>query len=129
MGCSGAVQIDVEGKAEAERAAKNLDGTAGQKVHVETSGMAFNRATGMARTDQPVKFVFQNGSGEAVGVEYHSEEGAMRLLKDVRLSLLAPPTNGTAGRKTPSAGSQEPVPLTGNTLHFQTHPPTMQLPA
>jgi lipopolysaccharide export system protein LptA len=125
--CSGAVQIDLESKAEAERAAKNLDGTAGQKVHVETSGMTFNRATGMAQTDQPVKFVFQNGSGEAVGVEYHSEEGAMRLLKDVRLSLLAPPTNGTGGRKTASAGSQEPVRVTGKSLDFERDSRTMHL--
>ncbi len=125
--CSGAVQIDIESAVDAARAAKNLGGTTGRKVHVETSGMTFNRATGMARTDQPVKFVFQNGSGEAIGVEYHSEEGAMRLLKDVRLSLLSPPGNGTTGRKTVSAGSQEPVRVTGKSLDFQRDSRTMLL--
>jgi lipopolysaccharide export system protein LptA len=125
--CSGAVQIDLESKAEAERAARGLNGTAGQKVHVETSGMTFNRATGMARTDQPVKFVFQNGSGEAVGVEYRSEEGAMRLLKDVRLSLLAPPGNGPSDSKTASSGSQEPVRVTGKSLDFERDSRTMHL--
>ncbi len=125
--CSGAVQIDIESAADAERAAKNLDGTAGRKVHVETSGMTFNRATGLAKTDQPVKFVFQNGSGEAIGVEYHSEEGTMRLLKDVRLSLLGPPGKGTAGKKTVSAGSQEPVRVTGKSLDFERDSRTMHL--
>ena len=116
--CSGAVQIDIESAAEAERAAKNPEGTAAQKVHVETSGMTFNRATGTARTEQPVKFVFPNGSGEAVGVEYHSEEGAMRLLRDVRLFLMAPPGNAIAGRKTASGDSKEPVRVTGKSLDF-----------
>jgi len=55
-----------------------------QKVHVETRGVVFNRASGMARTEQPVKFVFPNGNGEAVGVEYHSEEGMVRLLRNVQ---------------------------------------------
>src|SRR4029077_9054380 len=107
--CSGPVQIDLQSKAEAERATNNPKDPADQKVHVETSGMTFNRATGIAQTGQPVKFVFPSGSGEAVGVEYHSEEGAMRLLKDVRLSLLPPPGNTLAAQKTPSPSSKEPV--------------------
>src|SRR6266478_7340614 len=93
--CSGEVQFDLESRAEAERAAGNPDGKAVEKVHVETRGVVFNRANGLARTDQPVKFDFPNGNGEAVGVEYHSEEGMVRLLRDVQFSL-APPKNNIA---------------------------------
>ncbi len=71
--CSGEVQLDLESRTEAERAARNPGKKAEQKVRVETRGVIFNRANGMARTDQPVKFIFPNGEGEAVGVEYHSE--------------------------------------------------------
>ena len=48
-------------------------------MHVETRGVNFDRATGTAQTDQPVTFVFPSGSGDAVGVEYNSEEGTLRL--------------------------------------------------
>jgi lipopolysaccharide export system protein LptA len=126
MACSGEVQIELESRAEAERAAKNPELTTQQKVHVETRGVIFNRASGMARTDQPVKFVFPNGNGEALGVEYHSEEGTVRLLKDVRFSLL-PAGNDTAGKETASAGAKEPIRVTGKSLDFERDSRAMQL--
>src|SRR5271168_1417439 len=78
--CSGDVQIDMQSAADAERVAKNLSGPAPQIVHVETRGVNFDRASGLARTDQPVKFMFPSGSGNAVGVEYKSEAGQVKLL-------------------------------------------------
>ena len=124
--CSGEVQIDLQSAADAERAAKNLEGAAGEKVHVETRGVTFNRASGTAQTDQPVKFVFPSGNGEAVGVEYHSEEGQMRLLREVRL-ILEPPRSGTAGKKAAKVEAQEPVQVTGNSLDFRRNSRTMRL--
>jgi len=126
MACSGEVQMDLQSREEAERGAKNSEITARQKVHVETRGVVFNRASGVARTEQPVKFVFPNGNGEAVGVEYHSEEGMVRLLRDVRFSLM-PPKNDAAGRKTASAGRKEPIHVTGKSLDFERDSRTMQL--
>jgi len=126
MACSGKVQIDLESKAEAERAAKNPDASARQKVHVETRGLVFNRSSGLARTDQPVKFAFPNGNGEAVGVEYQSEEGAMRLLRDVRFSLM-PTRNDVAGEKNASDGAKEPIHVKGKSLDFARESRTMQL--
>jgi lipopolysaccharide export system protein LptA len=126
MACSGEVQIDLESKGEAERAAKNPQAGAQQKVHVETRGVVFNRASGLARTDQPVKFVFPNGNGEAVGVEYQSEEGTMRLLSDVRFSLV-PPGNDLAGKKNSRDGTKEPIHVTGKSLDFVRQSRTMQL--
>src|SRR5258707_4884963 len=126
MACSGEVQIDLESRADAERAAKNPGRKAEQKVHVETCGVILNRATGEERTDQPVKFVFPNGAGEAVGVEYHSEEGTVRLLRDVQFSL-KPPENDIAGKKTASVNTKEPIHVTGKSLDFWRESRTMQL--
>jgi len=126
IACSGEVQLDLASRAEAERAAKNPDWAVQQKVHVETRGVVFNRGSGLARTDQPVKFVFPNGTGKALGVEYHSEEGTVRLLRDVQFSLV-PPRNDVAGKKTASADTREPIHLTGKSLDFERESRTMQL--
>jgi len=75
MACSGEVQFDLESRAEAERATRNPEITTQQKVHVETRGVVFNRASGMARTEHPVKFVFPNGSGQAVGSSITPKKG------------------------------------------------------
>src|SRR4029077_5832991 len=111
MACSGEVQIDLESRADAERAAKSPGIKPEQKVHVETRGVVFNRATGLARTEQPVKFVFPNGTGKAVGIKYYSEEETVRLLRDVQLSL-KPPENHIAGKKTANVNMKEPIRVT-----------------
>jgi lipopolysaccharide export system protein LptA len=115
--CSGEVQIDLQSAADAERAAKNPSGPAAQKVHAETRGIIFNRFTGLAETDQPVKFNFPSGSGDAVGVEYHSQEGALRLLRDVRL-LIVPQANGASAKKPQALAASDPVHVTGRSLEF-----------
>jgi LPS export ABC transporter protein LptC len=126
IACSGEVQLDLESKAEAERVAKNPATGTQEKVHVETRGVIFNRASGLARTDQPVKFVFPNGTGEAVGVEYQSEEGKVRLLRDVRFFLVATGKD-TAEKKTASVIAKEPIRVTGKSLDFERESRTMQL--
>jgi LPS export ABC transporter protein LptC len=126
MACSGEVQIDLESREDAERAAKNPAIKTDQKVHVETRGVAFNRATGIARTDRPVKFVFPNGAGQAVGVEYHSEEGTVRLLRDVQFSL-KPLENDIAEKKTTSTSTKEPIRVRGKSMDFERESRTLQL--
>ncbi|HKV63137.1 MAG TPA: LptA/OstA family protein [Candidatus Acidoferrum sp.] len=126
IACSGEVQFDLESKAEAERAARNPDKSAQQKVHVETRRVVFNRASGLARTDQPVKFNFPNGTGEAVGVEYQSAGGTVRLLKDVQFSLMAP-SKATAEKVSLSTAAKEPIRVTGKSLDFERESRTMQL--
>jgi len=126
IACSGEVQLDLESKAEAERAAKNPKIATQEKVHVETRGVVFNRASGIAQTDQPAKFVFPNGQGEAVGVEYHSEEGTVRLLRDVQFSL-TPPGKNTAEKNAASTATKEPIRVTGKSLDFERESRTMQL--
>jgi lipopolysaccharide export system protein LptA len=115
--CNGDVRFDLQSAADAEQEAKQPRSTAKQKVHVETRGVKFNRATGMASTDQRVKFVFPNGSGEAVGLEYLSEAGEMRLLRNVHL-LLSPPETDVAKSGISKTAVREPVQVTGKSLDF-----------
>ena len=113
--CSGEVQIDLESAADADRASKNPTAPP-QVVHVETRGVNFDRATGTAKTDQPVTFTFPGGSGEAVGAEYNSEQGTLRLLRNVKLRL-KPPKNGSAKISTKERPGDE-VQVTGASLDF-----------
>jgi len=117
IACSGEVQIDLESAADAERAARNPAPAVGQKVHVETHEVTFNRASGTAHSNQLVKFSFPSGTGEAVGVEYDSEVGKVRLLRDVRMSLV-PPKSGAAGKKATKTSPEDPVHVTAKSLDF-----------
>ncbi|HYL63972.1 MAG TPA: LPS export ABC transporter periplasmic protein LptC [Candidatus Methylomirabilis sp.] len=114
--CSGAVQLDLQSAADAERAAKNPS-AASQIVHIETRGVTFDRATGAADTTQPVTFSFPNGSGTAVGARYSSDEGTLRLLRNVRLNLAPPPPKATANSSV-KPGTAESVEVTGASLDF-----------
>ena len=110
------VQIDLESAADADRAVKD-PAAASQIVHVETRGVNFDRATGTAKTDQPVTFVFPSGSGDAVGAEYNSEEGTLRLLQSVQLRL-KPTSRQYANKKPASSATEEEVQVTGTSLEF-----------
>jgi lipopolysaccharide export system protein LptA len=114
--CSGDVQIDLESAEDADRAAKD-PAVALQIVHVQTRGVKFDRATGTAETDQPVTFTFPNGNGAAVGAEYNSEEGTLRLLQNVELKLKLPARKASA--KAPATSQpQDEVRVTGTSLEF-----------
>jgi lipopolysaccharide export system protein LptA len=114
--CGGDVQIDLESAADADRSAKDPKAAA-QIVHVETRGVKFDQSTGAATTDQPVTFTFPSGSGDAVGAEYNSQEGTLRLLQNVRLKL-KPATKNEAEKKSPTPGKVEEVLVTGSRLDF-----------
>jgi len=115
--CSGEVQFDLQSAADADREAQHPGSSIKQKVHAETREVKFDRSTGLASTSQRIKFVFPNGSGDGVGVEYYSEAGKMRLLKDVHL-LLLPGQTAAATAVTPGASAREPVRVTGTSLDF-----------
>jgi lipopolysaccharide export system protein LptA len=114
--CSGDVQIDMQSAADAERVAKKLGDAAAQIVHVETHGVTFDRASGLAHTGQPVTFVFPSGSGRAVGVDYKSEAGMIKLLRDVHLTLQPPA--GAAAKKTGKPEITQEVQVSGANLEF-----------
>jgi LPS export ABC transporter protein LptC len=86
--CSGDVQLDLMSAADAKRVADNPSLEKTVTTRVETRGVTFDRSSGLARTDERVIFAFPNGSGDATGMQYNSDEGTVRLLRDVRLRLI-----------------------------------------
>ncbi len=114
--CSGDVQMDLESAADAERTAKDPKEPP-QIVHIETHGVNFDRDSGAAKTDKPVVFTFPNGSGDAVGAEYNSQQGTLRLLQNVRLKL-KPPAKKDPLKKPANPGTAEQVLVTGTSLDF-----------
>jgi len=125
--CSGDVEIVLMSKLEWE-AAKEQAAAAGAAMKVETSGVVFNRASGEAKTDQEVRFTFANGGGQAVGATYHSEEGTLTLLHNVRLKLDPPASpNRTAAPRRSIDTAREPVEVTGSRMEFLRDAGTMYL--
>jgi lipopolysaccharide export system protein LptA len=116
--CSGTVQMDLQSAADARRAENQGDRRA-NLIHVETSGVTFERTTGQAQTVQPVKFIFPNGEGEGVGAVYFSEEGLLRLVKDVRVTVRAAEALLAAKKKAAQATEVE---LHGSSLEIGKEP-------
>jgi lipopolysaccharide export system protein LptA len=88
--CGGDVRFDLMSASDAKLVAQNPALSEARATHVETRGVTFSRSTGTAQTDERVTFAFPNGSGDAIGLEYKSEEGTLRLLHEVRLRLTQP---------------------------------------
>jgi lipopolysaccharide export system protein LptA len=57
------------------------------QIHVKTSGLSFDRKTGIATTDQHVDFSVTQGSGTAVGATYDSQQAHLVLDRQVELHL------------------------------------------
>jgi len=117
--CSGEVQIELMSAADAQRTAGNPEAANAATTHIETRGVKFNRASGLAQTDQKVTFAFPSGGGEGVGLEYKSEEGTVHLLRDVRFTLKQ---SAPRAAKPRAAGSQMTPPqeilVKGSSLDF-----------
>jgi lipopolysaccharide export system protein LptA/lipopolysaccharide export system protein LptC len=105
--CAGEVQIDLESAADARlhpmtQSNVNVNSPANgdaRVVHIVTRNVSFNRETGIATTDQSVRFNFLQMDGQAVGFRYDSGQGEMRLLQDVELTV-----HRGAGGARPTAG-------------------------
>jgi lipopolysaccharide export system protein LptA len=111
IGCAGEVRIKLQAGGGAAASAN--------AVQVVTSGVSFDRATGLARTDKQVMFRWPAGEGHAMGVQYDSNDGTLHLDHNVEMTLTISPPGHTPGRlhETPapvSGGLQlEPVPALG----------------
>jgi lipopolysaccharide export system protein LptA len=110
--CSGLVQMDLMSAADAKLIKEHPEMGAARTVHVETRSVTFERNTGIAKTSEPIVFRLPNGTGEGRGVEYHSNEGTLRLQHDVRFELTPTPSK-TVKNKHP-----EPVQIRGARLEF-----------
>lgn len=104
--CDGDVSIDLLSAEDAARIARG-DATAAGRLRVETSGVSFDRESGKASTSQAVHFIFPGGDGQAVGVEYDTNEERLRLGHEVRLHLTAATRPGPSGDLRLSGSSLE----------------------
>ena len=99
--CQGAVEIDIQAAANpgapsgagATATAAAKGGALGKGIAeprtlvVNTSDVVFNRETGVATTTQKVTFRLPNADGQAVGVNYDSKGGKLRLERDVQMQV------------------------------------------
>ena len=76
---------DGDKKAKHPRFAAIASGPA-EQVEVKTSGVTFDRNTGIVTTAQPVNFSMRQGSGSAVGASYDSQRGYLTLAQTVELT-------------------------------------------
>ncbi len=121
--CSGDVQIDLMNAEDAQRTTGHLEAAKAATTHIETRGVKFDRVSGLAQTDQRVTFSFPSGSGEAVGLEYKSEEGTVHLLRDVRFTLQQNAASAGKARSTKARAAAEATPpqevlVRGSSLDF-----------
>ena len=126
IGCAGEVQISLQPRGAAPANAK--------AIQVVTSGISFDRNSGQVRTDKPVTFRWPAGEGRAVGVQYDSNDGTLRLERSVEMTLtVSPPglhsrglplgTQGKQAEPAPAQGTEEPpekaVHVTGDSMMFR----------
>ncbi len=119
IACSGEVQIDLMSAADAQRTANHPEAAKAVATRIATRGVRFDRASGLAQTDQKVTFTFPSGGGQAVGLEYKAEEGTVRLLRDVHFKLIqaarkAAKSKGSQARARPA----EEIQVAGSSLDF-----------
>jgi lipopolysaccharide export system protein LptA len=67
-----------------DKDAENKDELA-KRVQVQTSGVTYETKSLKAQTNQPANFVFPNGSGKSVGVEYDPSTKTMHMKSQVVL--------------------------------------------
>lgn len=67
-----------------------------KRVQVTTSGVKYETKTGKATTDQPASFVFSQGDGQGVGVDYDPNTKILHLKSQVALDWIG---NGPVDRK------------------------------
>ena len=112
--CNGEVQMELQSAADLERLRRQSSAVP-NIIRVETRGVTFEKATGRAQTVQPVKFSFPNGSGDGVGAVYSSEEGQLRLIRDVHLKMHA--SCASKGNLKSNTATSE-VDIQGSSLDF-----------
>jgi lipopolysaccharide export system protein LptA len=86
----GEVQIDFQGGAptgggtgpQAGKATAE-EGESKSTVHVKTSGLVFNKQTGLASTTEKIEFRLAEAAGSAIGASFDSQTGIMILTSDV----------------------------------------------
>jgi lipopolysaccharide export system protein LptA len=76
---TGEVQIDFQGST----GPSTQESTGKDTVHVKTSGLIFNKKTGVASTSEKIEFHLAEAAGSATGASFDSQSGVMVLTADV----------------------------------------------
>ena len=83
---TGEVQIDIQGStgpgAQAGKTSED-EGEDKNTVHVKTSGLVFNKQTGLASTTERIEFRLASAAGSATGASFDSQTGVVILAADV----------------------------------------------
>jgi LPS export ABC transporter protein LptC len=138
IGCAGEVRINLQAGGGAAASAN--------AVQVVTSGVSFDRDTGLARTDKQVTFRWPAGEGHAVGVQYNSNDGTLHLDHNVEMRLTVQllgrtpgglpvgPASASGGLQletapTPGAAEQQEkaIHVTGDSMLFRRETHTVQI--
>jgi lipopolysaccharide export system protein LptA len=82
----GEVQIDFQGAATPSPQAGKAPADESENkntVHVKTSGLVFNKQTGLASTTEKIEFRLAEAAGSAIGASFDSQTGIIILTADV----------------------------------------------
>jgi len=82
----GEVQIDLQGTASPNPQDGKTSADEGESkntVHVKTSGLVFNKQTGLASTPERIEFRLAEAAGSATGASFDSQTGIVILTADV----------------------------------------------
>ena len=111
--CEGKVTLELESADDAARVATEPSAKP-NIIHIGTSAVTFERATGRAQTVQPVTFTFPSGHGDGVGAVYQSDTGQVQVVRDVRIEV-QPQVTGPEkkGKATPA-----PVVMRGSSMEL-----------
>ncbi len=80
----GIVHLDLAGPAQTTTAPKD-NAKVARRMQVTTRGLVYLQKLGVAATDAPLQFVYGDLNGSAVGADYDSDQGTLRLRKDVHM--------------------------------------------
>jgi lipopolysaccharide export system protein LptA len=87
----GEVAIDLEANPEGLHAPdQSAPAATRNPIHIEATGMVFNRNTGNASVNGRVMFQTPQASGSAVGIHYVARTGTLSLLADISLDVARP---------------------------------------
>ena len=87
----GSVAIDLEANPEGQHAPdQSVPGETRNPIHIEASGLIFNRNTGNASVSGRVIFQTPQASGSAVGIRYVANTGTLDLLADISVDIASP---------------------------------------
>ena len=98
----GEVHIDLESNAEGPvRPDQAPPSELKNPIHLKTSGLVFNRTTGIAQTAEQIEFRVPQASGTAKGAAYDSNQNLLTVKSELRIRTTGPqPANITAARGT-----------------------------